>query len=118
MCRGSPDAAFLGGSSVRFWDAGTAIDVYANTTGGMGWNVTVDGSQTHAFNASSSGFSQLLTSFSGLPSGTHNLTLITKAGATGASLTFDRAEVTIGTGFTGLVPRFAPRLRSLFHANQ
>ncbi|KAF8328900.1 uncharacterized protein EI90DRAFT_3125633 [Cantharellus anzutake] len=89
------------GVGVQLTFTGTAIAVYANTTGGMEWAATLDGT-TH-FSNETFVYSQLLTSFSGLaPTSTHNLTIRITSAPSGSSMTFDRAEITVSTGSLGL----------------
>ena len=79
---------------------GSAIAIYANTTGGMGWAATLDG--IAHFSNETLAYSQLLASFNGLsPTSPHNLAIRITSAPSGSSMTIDRAEITVGTGAIG-----------------
>jgi hypothetical protein len=75
---------------------GQGIDLLGLVTGGMEYDVLVDGSVLPAVPSSTR-----LTSISNLSLGTHTITLKARPSASGSTLFFRGAVVTVGTGLTG-----------------
>lgn len=77
---------------------GQAVRLLGNATEGMSYEVIIDGSRS---TGTPSG--QVLAFITGLPMGNHNVTLIAKPSVPGdaATLLFESAVVTVGTGLTG-----------------
>jgi hypothetical protein len=77
---------------------GQSVQIFGNVTGGMMYDVVVDGSVSTGVPSG-----QVLASVSGLTTGYHNVTLIAKTSAPGEApiLLFESAVVTVGTGLTG-----------------
>lgn len=77
---------------------GQSVQLFGNATGGMGYEVSVDG--LVSTREESSAIGQVLASVSGLKTGYHNVTLVARppASPNNAILLFERAVVTVGTG--------------------
>ena len=90
---------FYGGHRIRCrfhpWE-GQSIDLLGFVTGGMAYDLTVDGSTLPA-NSSST----LLASVSNLSLGEHTIALKARPSASHSGLLFQGAVVTVGTGLTG-----------------
>jgi len=86
----------VSGASVSLAFYGQSVQFFGNVTGGMGYQVTVDGLVSVG---TPSG--QILASVSGLTTGNHVASLNALPTTEVSTLLFESAMVTVGTGLTG-----------------